>query len=319
MNKDNSHSWVRISHGLNKFVTDLIDTEYDDNEQEISETKTEVFALKTEVFAYASRSKAIAKPRRPTSACSFHKNSSYPVDYPVSKRLNTLLRHGESLREEDGAVEFWRLKDDLRNKFWVLSILVWWCMEEQDGRRRRQQEKISVLYWFFRNNSMPPSLSRSFRTQTHWSFFTGTTYWFRTISFENIYHIGCAVSVHSTNSGLIAGGQNSSKERQTVFFTAVNPMHKNHKDPQEFDLTKPRLASYKKKWKRHQDTMYWVYIQLAQRKGLKFYQTRPNAIILYDTLPAFCISKEIVMKSEESIYQKVFCVTSTTTENFLQR
>ena len=25
VNKDNSHSWVRISHGLNKLVTDLID------------------------------------------------------------------------------------------------------------------------------------------------------------------------------------------------------------------------------------------------------------------------------------------------------
>ena len=32
VNKDNSHSWVRISHGLNKVVTDLIDKEYDDNE-----------------------------------------------------------------------------------------------------------------------------------------------------------------------------------------------------------------------------------------------------------------------------------------------
>ena len=38
VNKDNSHSWVRISHGLNKLVTDLsIDKEHDDNEQETSE------------------------------------------------------------------------------------------------------------------------------------------------------------------------------------------------------------------------------------------------------------------------------------------
>ena len=75
--------------------------------------------------------------------------------------------------------------------------------------------------------------------------------------FEYIYHIGCAVSVHSiTDSGLIAEGQNSSKDRQTVFFTAVNPMHKNHKDPQELDLTKPSLASYKQKWKTYQDTVY---------------------------------------------------------------
>ena len=70
VNKDNSHSWVRISHGLNKLVTDLIDKEYDDNEQETSETKTEAFALKTNVFAFASRSKAKAKARGPTSACS---------------------------------------------------------------------------------------------------------------------------------------------------------------------------------------------------------------------------------------------------------
>ena len=83
-------------------------------------------------------------------------------------------------------------------------------------------------------------------------------------------------------------------------------MHQNDKDPQELDLTKPRIASYKPKWKVHQETVYWVEKQLAQRKGLKFYQTRSNAIILYDTLPAYCISKAIVMKSEEIIYQKVY-------------
>ena len=124
VNKDNSHSWVRISHGLNKLVTDLIDKEYDDNEQETSETKTEV-------FAFASRSKAKAKPRRLSTACSSSKTAPIPERiwiviepgaqfdqaYPVAKRLNTLLRDGELPREEDGAIEFWRLKDDLRNKF----------------------------------------------------------------------------------------------------------------------------------------------------------------------------------------------------------
>ena len=125
--------------------------------------------------------------------------------------------------------------------------------------------------------------------------------------FEYIFHIGCAVSLHSiTNSGLIAGGQKSSRERQTVFFAAVNPMNKDHRDPKELDLTKPCLASYKQKWKVHQDTVYWVDIQFAQQKGLKFYQTRSNAIILYDTLPAHCISKVVVMNSEEIIYQKVY-------------
>ena len=56
-------------------------------------------------------------------------------------------------------------------------------------------------------------------------------------------------------------------KRQTVICTAVNPMHKEHKDPYEIDLNAPRLAWYTRKWKRHEDTEYWVDIQLAQQKG----------------------------------------------------
>ena len=63
VNEDNSHLWVRISPGLNKLNTDLIDKEYDDNEQE-------TFTTKREVFAFACRSKAKAKPRRPSTTCS---------------------------------------------------------------------------------------------------------------------------------------------------------------------------------------------------------------------------------------------------------
>ena len=59
--------------------------------------------------------------------------------------------------------------------------------------------------------------------------------------FEYIYHIGCAISLHSiTNSGLIAGGQNSSSERQTAFL--YDPMHKEHRGPNNIDLVAPRLA-----------------------------------------------------------------------------
>ena len=57
--------------------------------------------------------------------------------------------------------------------FLVLSSLVWRKVEEQRGRRRRTKEKISVLFWFFRNNSIPPSSWRSFRTQFYWPFVAG--------------------------------------------------------------------------------------------------------------------------------------------------
>ena len=62
--------------------------------------------------------------------------------------------------------------------------------------------------------------------------------------FQYIYHIGCAINLHSiTHSGLIPGGQKLSK-RQTVFFLLVDRMDKNHKDPDTIDLSVPRHAQY---------------------------------------------------------------------------
>ena len=70
-------------------------------------------------------------------------------------------------------------------------------------------------------------------------------------------------------------------KRQTVFLLLVNPMDKEHRDPSNIDLEAPRLACYmQKEWKKHQNTVYWVDIKLAQKKRFKFYQTRSNAIIL---------------------------------------
>ena len=55
------------------------------------------------------------------------------------------------------------------------------------------------------------------------------------------------------------------------------------------DLSVRRHAQHMHKaWKRHQDAVFWVDINLAIRKRLKFYQTRSNAII-HETLPAYCI------------------------------
>ena len=89
--------------------------------------------------------------------------------------------------------------------------------------------------------------------------------------FKYIYHVGCAINLHSIiNSGLIPGGQNLSN-RQTILFP-VDPMDKEHKDPDTIDLEAPRLAQYMHKaWKKHQNTAYWVDINLALKKGLNYY------------------------------------------------
>ena len=125
--------------------------------------------------------------------------------------------------------------------------------------------------------------------------------------FQYIYHVGCAVNLHSIiSSGLIPGGQNSSK-RQTVFFLPVDPMDKIHKDPDVIDLSVPRHAQYLHKgWKRHQDAVYWVDINLAITKGLKFYETRSNAIILHESLPAYCIPKVVGMEIGDVLHEKVY-------------
>ena len=60
-----------------------------------------------------------------------------PIAYPVAKRLTTLLRHGQLPREEDGVIEFWRLKDDLRNEWEHSQHGSDEGVEEQNGRRRR--------------------------------------------------------------------------------------------------------------------------------------------------------------------------------------
>ena len=54
------------------------------------------------------------------------------------------------------------------------NLLVGWSLEDMFvNRRRRSEKEISVLYWYFRNYWISPSSSRTFRTQSHWSFITG--------------------------------------------------------------------------------------------------------------------------------------------------
>ena len=126
--------------------------------------------------------------------------------------------------------------------------------------------------------------------------------------FQYIFHVGCAFKLHSIiSSGLIIPGGQSLSKRQTVFFLPVDPMDKNHKDLDVIDLSVPRHAHYlHKAWKRHQDAVFWVDINLAIEKGLKFYQTRSNEITLQETLPAYCIPKVVRMETGEVTNEKVY-------------
>ena len=226
-------------------------------------------------------------------------------DYSVSKKLIHLLRHGSLPRDNDGAIEFWRINDNLQKHFLYChhwSDEKWKSSMAGGGEKKRfhccSDSSGTILY--FRalqghsgRSLIDPSLQDNVIIPDGF--------------FKYIYHVGCAINLHSIiNSGLILGGQNLSN-RQTVFFLPVDPMIKEHKDPDTIDLEAPSLAQYMHKaWKKHQNTVYWVDINLALKKGLKFYQTRSNAIILHETLPAYCIPKDARMETGEVIYEKVY-------------
>ena len=282
MNKDISHSWVRISHGLNKLVTNLNNKDQDYNEQETSEMQFEDYALKLNASDFASRSKVKAKPQRRTSA------SSSTKTLPIGERTWTDIEpqdYSPTAYSQHWTDEKWKSimarRGRNKNKFQ-------YCTDAS-----REILYLRALQGHAGRNLVDPSLQDNVLIPD--------------VFFKYIYHVGCAINLHSIiNSGLIPGSQNLSK-RQTVFFTSVDRMNKEHRDPNNVDLEAPRLARYMHKArKKHQHTVYWVDIKLAQKKGLKFYQTRSNAIVPYNTLPAYCIPKAVRMETGEIIYEKVY-------------
>ena len=302
VNQDNSHSWVRISYGTVKYVIDSFqdNTEIpaDPQEEQVSQTSTSVVA---------ARSKAKAKPQPrvlvgTTATIPIHQRRWIDIEpskqdlasYDLSKTVINLLRHNQTLqREEDGAIEFCKIKFHLRNPH--SQIQNWsddrWkaCLAAGGGSKRRYQycfdNSGAILYLralqgHSGNNLIDPTL------QNNVVIGTGI--------FPYIYHVGCTFNLHSIiNYGLVPGGQNLSR-RQTVFFLPVQEM-----------IQVPRLARYvHSAWKRHQDALFWVDIDLAIKEGLAFYQTRSNAIILQGTLPAYCTPKVERLKTGKKCCMK---------------
>ena len=166
-------------------------------------------------------------------------------DCEVSKKVMYLLRHSQHVhREEDGAVQFWRIKENLQKYF--LHSPHWsdskWkaCLAGGGGNKKIFQyctDSPGTIVYF--RALQGPLLQDNVIIQSKF--------------FQYIYHVGCAINLHSIiNSGLILGQYLSKK--QTVFFLLVDPMDKNRKDPDVIDLSVSRRAQYlHKAWKRHQD------------------------------------------------------------------
>ena len=152
VNQDNSHSWVRISYGTVKYVIDSIQ----DNTEILADPQEEQI-LQTSTSVVAARSKAKAKPQPrelvgTTATIPIHERRWIDIEpskqnlasYDLSKKVINLLRHNQTLqREEDGAIEFCKIKFHLRNHH--SQIHNWsddrWkaCLAAGGGSKRRYQ------------------------------------------------------------------------------------------------------------------------------------------------------------------------------------
>ena len=295
--QDNSQSWVRISSGTNKYVIDS-----NHNNTEIPADPHEDQTSQTSVKVIAARSKAKAKPQKRElvdTPCiipmherkwiDFEPSEPTLASYDVSKK-DTIKQYSEKKMEQfnSGGSNFIFEINPHRYSIGLMSVgnLVWLQEEVQKG-------DISIAQGNSGHNLIDPALQDNVMIQ-------------RGI-FHHIYHIGCAFNLHSIiNNGLIPGGQDS-RRRQTVFFLPIDPRNKDHEDPEHIDFSVPRRARYvHSAWKKHQDAVFWVDIDLAIREGLTFYQTRSNAIILQGTLPAYCIPKVVRLKTGEVLYEKSY-------------
>ena len=152
LSEDNSQSWVRISHGSNKFV---IDSNFNNTEVPADLPEEQESQLNVKVFAARSKAKAKPQRREPVDLPSIipmnvrkwidiePEESSFSA-YEISKKVIHLLRHCQTVqRKDDGAVQFWRIKYFLHNQF--PQVPFWsddrWkaCLAAGGGVKRRYQ------------------------------------------------------------------------------------------------------------------------------------------------------------------------------------
>ena len=202
---------------MNKLVTNL-----NNNEQETSDVQFEEYALKLNAGDFASRSKAKSTTTKTIFCRVIHKNYTLgertwtdvePVqhsisDYEVSKKLIRLLRHGNLLRDDDGAIELWRIKGNLQTYF--LYCHHWsdnkWKSSMAGGGGNKE------IFQYCTDSSGPILYPRALQGHSGRSLIDPTRQDNVKIPdgfFKYINHVGCAINLHSIiNSGLIPGGQN---------------------------------------------------------------------------------------------------------------
>ena len=137
---------------------------------------------------------------------------------------------------------------------------------EFSGTRRRKEAKVSILFGSLFIQWIPVLPSKIARTMYCYQMTPPST---------------------STTSGTLTTCTPSStvdwfreesvkRDRQSVFFTAVNPIDIQDPGEVQYDLDKPRIAVYKNTWRVHQNTVFWCNLKLSQRRIAVLSNTIPH-------------------------------------------
>ena len=313
--EDNSQSWVRISFGTIRYVNHYVKH---NTHNFVSSYEEKAEPASSEVIAARSKAKAKPQPRESSATTTMSLSERVWIDivpsrqdnesHKVSKRVINILRHNQSVdREPDGAVQFYKIKFLVKEH--TLSTQHWsdsrWlaCLAAGGGIKRRFQYCPyylgSIIYLRALQGHSGNSII-DLEMQDHVLITPGI--------FTYIYHVGSNFNLKSIVSNrLIPGGQELNG-RQSVYFLPIDPRDEDHRDPEVIDYSVPRRARYlQKSWKRHQDTVFWIDIdQGIIKEGLRFYQTKSNAIILQGVLPPSCIVKAERLKGGEPLYKRQY-------------
>ena len=168
--------------------------------------------------------------------------------FQVSKFMIRLLRHDDTVpREDDGALRF----DDLAGKFkakfdvtprWFIEAWITFLAKGGGPKKRFQyclNLNSSKHFLYFRaiqghsgGTLVDPTLQDNVLLPDDFA--------------KYIYHNGNAHDMHSiTQGGLVPGGKSLKRDRQSEFFTAVNPMYANQDlEEVQYNLDKPRITVY---------------------------------------------------------------------------
>ena len=86
--------------------------------------------------------------------------------------------------------------------------------------------------------------------------------------------------------------------------------HAEEEQPSD-DFSKPRKGHYRSKWETTRDAVSCVKLARAQDQGLQFWQTRSNAVIVYNSVPSDCIYKVVSQEGERTFIRETLDVSTS--------